>query len=122
MQAPSTSTAQGGDESMTDARLPGEGRGSGQDSTWSNPEKLSRKIRELASRSHRALREASRPVLAAHRSHTVEQDDLRDLREQVARLQEKVHQLRLGPLIPWVDALRKRVEEQFGREREGGSR
>ena len=97
---------------MTDQSAAGPVRGSGQDSTWSNPEKLSRKIRELASRSHRALREGPRPEVAAHRSHTIEQDDLRDLREQVARLQQKIHALRLGLLIPWVDALRRRVEDR----------
>jgi hypothetical protein len=105
---------------MTDARLPGEGRRSDQDSTWSNPEKLSRKVRELVSRSHRALRERTRPAAVAPPSHEVARDDLRDLREQVSQLQQKIRTLQLVPLIPWVDALRRRVEEQFDRERDAG--
>ena len=36
--------------------------------------------------------------------------DLRDLCAQVARLQRKIHDRRLDALIPWVDALRRRVE------------
>ena len=40
--------------------------------------------------------------------------DLNELRSQVARLQQKIHDRRLGVLIPWVDALRRQLEDRLG--------
>jgi hypothetical protein len=104
---------------MADVRIQDSRADSGQDSTWSNPAKISRKVRELAHRSHRALRGRTRPGAAARPGPDASQEDLRDLRDQVARLQQKIHALRLGVLIPWVDALRKQVEERLFNEKAG---
>lgn len=77
-----------------------------QDSTWSNPAKLSRKLRELAHQSHRALKaEAGSHVLTSDRSE-VSRRDLRDLRIHLARLQKTIHAMGLVSLVPWVDALK----------------
>ena len=46
--------------------------------------------------------------------------DLRDLRDQVARLQQKIHDRRLDALIPWVDALRQQVDDRLSPRRKGG--
>ncbi len=94
----------------------------GDGSTWSNAAKLSRKIRELALRSHDALKASSQPEPQAQAAQTDIDDDLRDLRYQVARLQQKIHTRQLGPLIPWVDALRKQVEDHLGDARKAGLR
>jgi hypothetical protein len=82
----------------------------GSDSTWSDPGKLSRKVRELAHRLHRALGASQRPDGVAPASETDITREVRDLRDQVARLHRKIHDRRLEALIPWVDALRWRVE------------
>jgi hypothetical protein len=89
-----------------------------QDSTWSSASKLGKKIRELAQRSHRALK-----------TRTVSQDgpadvtdDLHDLRRQVARLRQKIHERRLGALMSWVDALEQQVNERLGSHGTGGPR
>ena len=85
-----------------------------QDSTWSSASKLSRKVRELAHRSYHALKTDPQPVaLTEARSNEVLQD-LRDLRDQVARLQHKIHERNLEALIPWVDALRRQVDDRLG--------
>jgi hypothetical protein len=86
----------------------------GQDSTWSSAPKLSRKVRELALRSYRAVH--SKPRLDGARNAGPEDvvEDLADLRNQLARLQRKIHERRLGVLIPWVDSLRRQVEERLG--------
>jgi hypothetical protein len=89
---------------------------SGQDSTWSSASKLSRKVRELAHRAHRAIR---RPSRQEPRPDDVA-DDLRDLCQQVARLQRKIHERKLSSLIPWVDSLRQTVEDRLGDDRAGG--
>jgi hypothetical protein len=107
---------------MADVRLQDLRADAGQDSTWSNPAKLSRKVRELAHRSHRALKARTRPDVPARPGSDDTQEDLRDLRDQVERLQQKIHALRLGVLIPWVDALGKQVEDRIHNEREAGSR
>jgi hypothetical protein len=80
------------------------------ESTWSDAGKLSRKVRELAHRSHRVLRAGKRPDGVAQVSETEFARDVRDLRNQVARLQRKIHDRRLYALISWVDALRRQVE------------
>jgi hypothetical protein len=85
------------------------------DSTWSNAPKLSRKVRELAHRSYRVLKPGARPDGSAPASPGDIAEDLRDLRDQVARLQQKIHERRLGALIPWVDALREQVEDRVGK-------
>jgi hypothetical protein len=77
------------------------------DSSWSNPVKISQKVRELAQRSRSVLK-AGAASAAAHPE--VHGEDLRDLRAQVARLQQKIHEQRLRALIPWVDELRRRIE------------
>jgi len=84
----------------------------GQDSTWSNPAKISRKVRELAHRSHRALKSAA-PSQVLASSHSEASQELRDLRIQLARLQHKIHALRLGVLVPWIDTLRLQVETRL---------
>jgi septal ring factor EnvC (AmiA/AmiB activator) len=87
-----------------------------QDSTWSSAPKVSRKVRELAHRSHRALK----AWIQSHASRDVIGDDLRDLRDQVARLHQKIHERRLEVLIPWVDALQRQVEDRLGNEGKAG--
>jgi len=82
-----------------------------QSSTWSNPAKISRKVRELAHQSHRALKAAAHPHVLAPRDSQDRPTDLRELRNQVVRLQQKIHARRLGVLVPWVDALRQRIED-----------
>lgn len=84
-----------------------------QDSTWSNPAKLSRKVHELAHQSHRALKANTKPHVLAPSGPEDSHQDLRDLRIQLARLQEKIHALRLVVLVPWVDALRRQVEDRL---------
>ncbi len=84
-----------------------------EDSTWSNASKLSRKVRELAHRSYRVLKPAKQPDAPAQASPDDIAEDLRDLRDQVARLQQKIHARRLGALVPWVDALRQQVEDRL---------
>jgi hypothetical protein len=82
-------------------------------STWSSAPKLARKVRELAHRSFHALK--TDPKLARQvplRSKEVEHD-LRDLRDQIARLQRKIHERNLGALIPWIDALKHQVEDRI---------
>jgi hypothetical protein len=106
---------------MTDVQLQDTQEGVDQDSTWSNPAKLSRKVRELAHRSYRALRAGPRAEAAAPAPARPEDiaEDLRDLRDQVARLRRKIHERRLRALIPWVDALSHRVEDRLAtRERQ----
>src|SRR5262249_16037081 len=83
-----------------------------QDSTWSSASKLSRKVRKLAHRSHHALKARALSEQGAHQIG----DDLGDLRRQIERLHRKIHERRLGVLVPWVDALKRQVEEQLGNE------
>jgi hypothetical protein len=85
-----------------------------QDSTWSNAPTLSRKVRELAHRSYLALKAGTPPNSLTKAGSEDIVDDLRDLRDQVARLQQKIHARRLGALIPWVDALSQQVEDRLG--------
>jgi hypothetical protein len=94
----------------------------GSETTWSDAAKLSRKVREVAHRSYRALNPSTRtdaPVQA-------DPEDVagvhRDLRDQIARLQRKIHERRLNALIPWVDALRRRVEDRLDLARKAGAR
>jgi hypothetical protein len=84
------------------------------DSTWSNASKLSRKVRELSLRSYRVLRPGKPPDAPTRPGPEDIAEDLRDLRDQVARLQQKIHARRLGILVPWVDALRQQVEDRLG--------
>jgi hypothetical protein len=84
------------------------------DSTWSSAPKLSRKVRELAHRSFRALKTASQADGQTQAPSNEILQDLRDLRDQVARLQHKIHERNLESLIPWVDALRHKVEDRLG--------
>jgi hypothetical protein len=107
---------------MTSVRLEDLPEGTSDDSTWSNPAKLSRKVRELAHRSYRALK-AGTPPDAPAQAHAEElAEDLRELRAQVARLQQKVHERRLQALIPWVDGLRRELEQGLGNLRETEAR
>jgi hypothetical protein len=70
----------------------------------------------MALRSHRALK------AGAQLSSEDIWEELRDLRDQVARLQQKIHSSRLGILIPWVDALRQQVEDRLRHERGAAAR
>ena len=86
----------------------------GLDSSWSSAPKLSRKVRELAHRSFHAIHSGSQAVAETQaRSQDVLQD-LRDLRDHVAWLQHKIHARKLDSLIPWVDALRRQVDDRLG--------
>jgi hypothetical protein len=58
-----------------------------QDSTWSNPSKISRKVRELAYQSHRALKAASQPHVLVPTEAQDSPADLHELRSHVVRLQ-----------------------------------
>jgi hypothetical protein len=89
--------------------------GISEDSTWSSASKLGRKVRELAHRSFRAIKSSPESVAQTQRRSSEVVEDLRDLRGQVARLQHKIHDRKLGPLIPWIDALRQQVEDRLGR-------
>jgi hypothetical protein len=82
----------------------------GQDSTWSNPAKLSRKVRELAHRSHRALKAAAAPHVLTAGIPEASHQELHDVRIQLARLQQKIHALGLAGLVPWIDALERQFE------------
>jgi hypothetical protein len=93
-----------------------------QDSTWTNPAKLSRKVRELAHRSHRALGTGPRPEALVQADPKDAAGDLRDLRDQIARLQQKIHERRLNALIPWVDALDRQVQDRLELARKAGTR
>jgi hypothetical protein len=89
-----------------------------QESTWSSAAKLSRKVRELAHRSSRALKaRAQRPDFQNQAGSTDDVHDVGDLNDQVARLQQKIHARRRGALIPWVDALKKRVDMRLNSTR-----
>jgi hypothetical protein len=83
------------------------------ESTWSSASKLSRKVRELANRSFHALKAGPQHVaLTEARSNDILQD-LRDLRDQIARLQRKIHERNLESLIPWGDALKQKVDDRL---------
>jgi hypothetical protein len=107
---------------MTSIRLEASPEGTRKDSTWSNPAKLSRKVRELAHRSYRALKAGPQPEAPAQTRPEELAEDLRDLCAQVARLQQKIHERRLQPLIPWVDGLRRQVEHRLGNLCKAGAR
>jgi hypothetical protein len=92
------------------------------DSTWSNASKLSRKVRELAYRANRVLEDANKPKEASRPLAADSPEEVRDLRAQVARLQQKIHERRLRPLIPWIDSPRKKIENQLDDHRAGGFR
>jgi hypothetical protein len=85
-----------------------------EDSTWSSASKLGRKVRELAHRSFHAIKSAPESAAQTQRRSSEVVQDLRDLCDQVARLQHKIHDRNLGPLIPWIDALRQQVEDRLG--------
>jgi hypothetical protein len=84
------------------------------DSTWSSPSKMSRKVRELAHRSYHALKTPPPPIARTEDVSSEVLQDLCDLRDQIARLQHKIHTRNLGALIPWVDALRRQVDVRIG--------
>ncbi len=85
-----------------------------QDSTWSSAPKLSRKVRELAHRSYHALKTSPQPAAQTQAPSNDVLDDLRNLRDQVARLQRKIYARNLEPLIPWVDALKRQIDDRLG--------
>jgi hypothetical protein len=85
----------------------------GEDSTWSNPAKLSGKARELAHRSRRALKAEAGQRDPASRSSRESQPDVSDLLAQLARLQHKIHALGLGGLVPWINVLKRQVENRL---------
>ena len=83
----------------------------GRDSSWSSASKLSRKVRELAHQSFLAIHSGSQPVAD---TQARSKDDLQDLHDQVAWLQHKIHARKLDLLIPWVDALRREIDNGLG--------
>ncbi len=83
------------------------------DSSWSSATKLSRKVRELAQRSHHALQTSTPLEDRAQPRHDNPAEDLRDLRNQIAQLQSRIVARRLTALVPWVDALRRRVDARL---------
>ncbi len=83
------------------------------DSTWSNPPKLSLKVRELAHRSHRALKVETSPHFPPSQNAPASQLDLRELMTQLTRLQQKIHALGLRGLFPWIDTLKRQVETRL---------
>jgi hypothetical protein len=92
-----------------------------QESSWSSAAKLSRKVRELAQRSSRAIK-AGAPLDPQNQARSTDNiHELRDLDDQVGRLQQKIHTRRLGGLIPWVDALRQRVRDRLNTMRKTGA-
>ncbi len=99
---------------MSSAELRETPESSPTDSTWSSAPKLSRKVRELAQRSFHALR--FRSLLGSlNRARSIE--DLQDLRDQVVLLQQKIQGRNLEALIPWVDALRRQVDDRLDNAR-----
>jgi hypothetical protein len=86
----------------------------GADSSWSSAPKLSRKVRELAHRSFHATHSGARPIAEAQARSIDVVQDLRDLRDQVAWLHHKIHARKLDSLIPWVDALKRHVDNRLG--------
>ena len=84
------------------------------ESSWSSAPKLSRKVRELAHRSFHALRFRS---LLGSLDQARSTADLQDLRDQVVLLQQKIHVRNLEALIPWVDALRRQVDDRLDHAR-----
>ena len=101
---------------MLMAQLPDSQKDVMEESSWSSANKLSRKVRELAQRSYDALKARGGGGLAPEQ----DAEELRDLRDQVARLQGKIHARRLLPLFPWIDTLRCRLEERLKRAEQRG--
>jgi hypothetical protein len=99
---------------MADTELRDKADTAGEGSTWSSANKLSRKVRELAHRSYHALKTGSKPHARTQADAYEVLDDLRDLRDQVARLQHKIHARQLEALIPWVDSLRRQIDGRLG--------
>ncbi len=64
-------------------------KGVSEDSTWSSAPKLSSKVRELAHRSFHALKANPQPATHIQRQSIEVVQDLRDLRDQIARLHAK---------------------------------
>jgi len=93
---------------------PSDSPASGDDeSTWSNPAKLSRKLRELALRSHQALKAEAGPHYPSLPRPAERQQDLNDLLGELARLRQKIHALGLQALVPWIDTLLRQVENRL---------
>jgi hypothetical protein len=84
------------------------------ESSWSNASKLSRKVRELAQQSYRALQVRGPLEERAGLCTNDNAEELRALRDQVLRLQGKIRARRLERLMPWIDALRCRIEARLG--------
>ena len=93
----------------------------GVDSSWSSAPKLSRKVRELAQRSHHAIHSGSDPVADTRASPNDILQDLRELHDEIALLQHKIHARKLDSLIPWVDALKRQVDNRLGDTGKGES-
>lgn len=98
---------------MASSELDNTPQTAGQDSSWSSASKLSRMVRELAHRSFHALNSIAQPVAQTEARSKEILQDLRDLRDQVAWLQHKIHARKLDSLIPWVDALRRQVDNRL---------
>ena len=103
---------------MANTELRNSGNDANLDSTWSNASKLSSKVRELAHRSHRALKGWTPSSVSPDDIA----DDLRELSDQVARLRLKIHERRLEALIPWVDALQHQVNDRLCDKGKAGPR
>jgi hypothetical protein len=92
------------------------------ESTWSDAAKLSRKVRELAHRSYRFLKTSTRTDAPVQAGPEDVAGDNRDLGDQIARLQRKIHERRLNALIHWVDALHGQVQDRLDLARKAGAR
>jgi hypothetical protein len=86
----------------------------GVDSSWSSASKLSRKVRELAHRSFHAQNLIPQTLAQTQARSKEILHNMRDLRDQVAWLHHKIHARKLDSLIPWVDALRRQVDDRLG--------
>jgi hypothetical protein len=96
--------------------------GPASDSTWSNPAKIGRKVRELAHRSHVLLGAGCRSHVPASLTDDGQREDAAELLQQVARLQRTIHARRLGVLTTWIDALRRQLEERVNRSEKESAR
>ena len=102
---------------MADSEINHTSQPLGVESSWSSTPKLSRKVRELAHRSFHAIH-PGRQQGEENQERTQDiLEDLSELCDQLAWLQHKIHARKLDSLIPWVDALKRQVDDRLGNVR-----